>query len=244
MERIKIIRLFETDSTNRFLHEYKGEEGQLMTIVSADYQTAGRGQGSNTWESERGQNLLFSVKTHPINVEAARQYVMLEAGALALHEALSEYTSDITIKWPNDIYWRDMKISGTLSECTVIHKFISDCILGMGININQRMFRSSAPNPVSLSQILGRDVSKKEVLDVFIHKFGKYLHMVNDGNYHEIDKTYTAALYRRTGFFTYEDAKGRFPAEFERIEKNGNLVLRRVNGSQSKYAFKEVKFII
>lgn len=244
MEKIKIIKLSETDSTNRFLREYKGDEGLLMTVATADYQTAGRGQGSNTWESERGQNLLFSVKVYPTGIEAARQYVMLEAGALALYETLSEYVGDITIKWPNDIYWHDMKISGTLSECTVSHNFINNCILGTGVNINQQVFRSGAPNPVSLCQILKRKVSKKEVIDAFLRYFEKNLYMVNEGNCHEIDKAYTAVLYRRTGFFTYEDVTGRFSAEFERIEPNGNLVLRKTDGSQCKYAFKEVKYII
>ena len=60
MEDIITLRLKETDSTNRFLREYTGEEGSLMTVVTADYQTAGRGQGRNSWESAPGQNLLFS----------------------------------------------------------------------------------------------------------------------------------------------------------------------------------------
>ena len=86
MEDIITLRLKETDSTNRFLREYTGEEGSLMTVVTADYQTAGRGQGRNSWESAPGQNLLFSVKVRPRGVEARRQFVMLEAGALAVHK--------------------------------------------------------------------------------------------------------------------------------------------------------------
>ena len=80
MENIKIIRLDETDSTNRFLQDYGGEEGAVMTIATAEHQTAGRGQGRNTWESEAGRNLLFSIKTRLKALAAGRQFVMLESG--------------------------------------------------------------------------------------------------------------------------------------------------------------------
>lgn len=146
-----------------------------MTIVTADNQTAGRGQGRNTWESEPGRNLLFSVKTYPKGLDARRQFVMLEAGALSVRDALSAYADGFTVKWPNDIYHNDMKISGTLSECTIVHGLVGSCIMGTGININQREFISDAPNPVSLAQILGHDVSREDILDNVLERFGRYL---------------------------------------------------------------------
>lgn len=244
MEDVKTIILGEVDSTNSFLREYKGEEGRLMTIVTAEYQTAGRGQGTNTWESEAGCNLLFSIKTYPEGLPASRQFVMLEAMALAIKDCLSEYTDGITIKWPNDVYWRDMKISGTLSECTVSGRLIADCISGTGININQRSFASNAPNPVSLYNITGHDTDREEVLRILTGNVRKYLSMVDTGLYDEIDRMYAAAMYRREGMFAYRDADGLFAAEIERIEPDGHLLLRRDDGRLSRYAFKEVKFIL
>ena len=154
MEDIKIIKVDETSSTNVLMREYSGEEGRLMTVGVAAFQSAGRGQGENKWESERGKNLTFSIKVYPVALPVMRQYVMLEAESLAIRDALAGYVDDITIKWPNDIYWRDKKISGTLSECTISGSHVGSCILGTGINLNQREFVSDAPNPVSLSQIL------------------------------------------------------------------------------------------
>ena len=61
----KIVRLDSVESTNGYLRTYKPEENEPMTVVMADYQTAGRGQGTNKWESEAGKNLLFSVLLHP-----------------------------------------------------------------------------------------------------------------------------------------------------------------------------------
>lgn len=244
MEDIKIIKVDETSSTNVLMREYSGEEGRLMTVGVAAFQSAGRGQGENKWESERGKNLTFSIKVYPVALPVVRQYVMLEAESLAIRDALAGYVDDITIKWPNDIYWRDKKISGTLSECTVSGNHVGSCILGTGINLNQREFVSDAPNPVSLSQILGRDIDADEVLGVLLRRFEVYLGMVNEGRYDEVASLYSAALYRRSGRHAYKDAGGDFMAELECIGPDGHLVLRRDDGSLSRYAFKEVKYVL
>ena len=56
----KMIRLKEIDSTNRFLKQLDSYDEDALTIAVADYQTAGKGQGSHTWEGEAGKNLLFT----------------------------------------------------------------------------------------------------------------------------------------------------------------------------------------
>lgn len=238
-----IIRIGETDSTNRFMREYRGDEGRLMTVVTADHQTAGRGQGNNTWESEACKNLLFSVMTRPERLDARRQFVMLEAGSLAVRDALSQFTGGFSVKWPNDVYWNDMKISGTLSECTISHGTVARCIMGTGININQRVFTGGAPNPVSLAQITGHDVSRDSVLESVIKRLSHYISEINAGRYSAVDALYRDALYRRRGLHAYRDAKGCFMAAIERIEPDGRLVLRRADGSESTYMFKEVEYI-
>jgi BirA family biotin operon repressor/biotin-[acetyl-CoA-carboxylase] ligase len=97
--------------------------------------------------------LLFSVLIHPQNVPAARQFHISMAVSLAICEALEQYIGDVSIKWPNDIYWRNGKIAGILIENTLQGTVIKDSIIGVGLNVNQREFRSDAPNPVSLYQI-------------------------------------------------------------------------------------------
>lgn len=243
-EPVKIIALGETDSTNRFMREYTGGEGRLMTVVTAEHQTAGRGQGRNTWESEAGKNLLFSVLTRPSGLAARRQFVMLEAGALAVRDALAAVIGETTVKWPNDVYWRDMKISGTLSECTISGGLVGRCILGTGINVNQRRFVSDAPNPVSLAMITGCDADRLGLLRQFIARFSHYLGMVNDGQYDAIHGLYAEALYRCTGRHAWRDAGGCFTAAVERVEPDGRLVLRRDDGRLSTYMFKEVEHVI
>lgn len=244
MEDIKLIRTAETDSTNRLLREYAGEEGRLMTVLTADYQTAGRGQGSNTWESAPGENLLVSVRLHPQALAALRQYAITEAGALAVRDTVARHAGEASVKWPNDVYAGDRKVSGTLSECDISGTLIKTCTLGIGLNVNQQEFTGGAPNPVSLAQLAGRRIDRDEVLATLLEHLGRYAAMVDAGLYDRLHSLYLSALYRRRGFFMYEDAGGRFRAETVTVEHSGRLVLRRDDGQLSRYEFKEVKFII
>ena len=243
MRETVIIKLAETDSTNRFLRDYRGETGLRMTVATAEHQTAGRGQGGNTWESEAGRNILLSVMTHPQGLAARRQFVMLEAGALAVRDTLTLHADGFSIKWPNDIYWHDMKISGTLSECDISRGMVGRCILGTGININQRTFTGSAPNPVSLCQVTGKTHETVFILAAVIKRFKDFWQKLQKEDTDEIARHYASRLYRREGFHRYEDSDGCFEAEIHEVEPSGHLVLADRNGRMRRYAFKEVRFL-
>ena len=189
------IHLDQTASTNTWLRSYEPSDDGKLTVVSTDYQTAGRGQGSNSWESEAGRNLLFSVLFHPQQLPAREQFILSMANALAIKAALDELTDDISIKWPNDIYWRDSKLCGTLIEATLRHGLVDRCIVGTGINVNQRLFTSDAPNPVSLWQILGREVDRKELLERVVAHLIIYIDMAEQGQWQLIRTRYHEALY-------------------------------------------------
>lgn len=240
-DKIKIIRLEETDSTNVYLHNYRGEEGGLMTVVTTLFQKAGKGQGTNSWESERGKNLLMSIKIHPKILPIDRQYVLQEAMALAIRDVIAGYVDDVTIKWPNDIYVGNKKICGTLSECSFYGSFIDDCILGSGINVNQEVFVSDAPNPISLRLITGECYDLDAILDAIIERLEKYIETINSGDYDSIYSLYYRSLFRRQGFNSYSDEKGDFMARIVEVQPNGYLVLERNDGTRQSYAFKEVR---
>lgn len=240
----RLIRLEETASTNDFLREYHPEEGEAMTVVVASYQTTGRGCGNHSWESESGKNLLLSILVHPVMVPIAHQFMLSMAGALAIKEVLDRYVSDITLKWPNDVYWQDKKICGTLIETTIGGGHIKDCIFGIGINVNQQLFVSDAPNPISLFQILDHDVDLDSLLMELLEAFTTYYKMLENGRYNDISALYHAALYRAHGFFPYRDADGEFEGAIIEVEDNGHLIMRDRAGMIREYMFKEVEFII
>lgn len=230
----KIVHIDETDSTNRWLREQGGEENM---VVWADYQTAGRGCGTNHWESERGKNLTFSMLLHPHDVPAQKQFHISMAISLALCKALGQHIGDLSIKWPNDIYWRDGKIGGILIEVTLLGNKVKDCIIGIGLNINQRVFRSDAPNPVSMWQICEQETDCEQLLQEILQAFQEYMCKSNKDEYQSM-------LYRRKGFHPYADKDGAFMAEIIDVEDDGHLLLRDDNGQLRRYAFKEVTFVI
>lgn len=230
----KIIHLDETDSTNRWLRAQQGEED---IVVTTDYQSAGRGCGTNSWESERGKNLLFSVRCHPTDIPANRQFVISEATALAISDSLTTYIDKVNVKWPNDIYVGNRKICGILIENRLTGTHIKDCIIGIGLNVNQQHFVSDAPNPVSLCQLLGHEVDREALLHDILRRFCDNLI-----HWESLHDTYCALLYRREGFHRYEDQNGILEAKLVTVTPNGRLVLEEHNGQQRSYAFKEVKF--
>ncbi|MBO4825651.1 MAG: biotin--[acetyl-CoA-carboxylase] ligase [Prevotella sp.] len=237
----QIVRLGETDSTNRWLREH----GTGNMVAMADFQTAGRGCGTNSWESEPGMNLLFSVLLHPEHVPAADQFVLSMANALALHEVLSAYSSGMTIKWPNDLYWRDQKIGGTLIETTLVGSHIKDCIIGTGINVNQTEFLSDAPNPVSLRQILGREVMIDELLRQVVECISKWMQKVEEGSWHEVRTNYRRHLYRRGEQYDFRLADSKVErCLLQDVTDDGHLQLLTSAGCVLRLGFKEVSFII
>ncbi len=233
----KVVHIDETDSTNRWLKDQRSSD---VSVVVADYQTAGKGCGSNSWESERGKNLTFSVLLHPEEIPASCQFRISEIVSVVLCKVLEQYLSPLTIKWPNDIYVGDRKICGILIENRLQGSSILDSIVGIGLNVNQTAFLSDAPNPVSMKQILGREVDREELLQLFL----KELEAVYAMDIESLSADYRQRLYRQDGFYEYQDADGSFKAKLLNVQDDGRLVLLDTDGKARYYAFKEVSFII
>ncbi len=231
----QVVHLQETDSTNRWLREHAAEG---IRVVWADYQTQGRGQGENHWESECGQNLTCSLLLRPTDIPANQQFRISMAVALAIVDALKPYAGDeLSVKWPNDIYWRDSKLGGILIENRLQGTHIEESIVGIGINVNQQHFRSDAPNPISLRQITGQETSREVLLTDLQQRILDYLSQ-------DLKAHYMQVLYRRTGCYPYRDAQGTFLATVADVEDDGHLVLLDSQGHQRRYAFKEVAFVL
>lgn len=238
----KVIHIDETDSTNRWLRDYALSQPEGDYVVVSEYQTAGRGCGTNSWESERGKNLTFSLLIHPTEITADCQFRISEAVSLALCETLDGYVTDrqVSVKWPNDIYVDDCKICGMLIENRLRGRLMTDSIIGIGLNVNQREFFSDAPNPVSLVQLLGHEVALEPLLQAFLQKLEPMLQMDPE----TLGKAYRERLYRREGEHEYRDGKGLFRAKLLNVLDDGRLVLLDTEGTARIYAFKEVQFVI
>lgn len=240
---MKRIALDETISTNRYAKEMPEDESHELTLVTAEFQTAGRGAGTNTWESERSQNLLFSLISYPQRLQASQMFALSEVTALAIRDVLCSYTEGFQIKWPNDIYHNDKKIVGMLIENDLRGKWVYRSIIGVGVDINQTRFLSDAPNPVSLAQILGKEVERDQVLNSIMQRFIYYYGIMEEECYSELHQLYMQHLYRKDALHPYSDEGGIFRARIRDVEPTGHLVLEDGNGRLRRYDFKEVRFI-
>lgn len=241
----KTIYIEETTSTNSYIKDMisQGNISEITTVYTG-FQTAGRGQRGNTWESEKGANLTFSVYFEPVFVPAREQFVISELASLAVKELLDKYCDDIKIKWPNDVYHKDKKICGMLIENSLNGKEIAYSIAGIGININQERFVSDAPNPISLRNITGEKYDTDSIMQDFVKIFkGKYMRLKN-GEKKEIHAEYLNALYRKNEMARYKDARGEFTGEITDVKPEGQLVVTDENGATNNYEFKEVAYII
>ena len=243
-----MIRLDEVDSTNRWLRENVAAD-EATTVCVADFQTAGRGCGTNSWESERGKNLLFSLLMHPDGIAARQQFQISMATALAVCDAMGDFgIKDIRVKWPNDIYWNDQKLCGMLIENRLSGTAIRDSIIGIGLNVNQTDFRfplaagydaQTDPTPVSMRQILGREIDREAVLRSIVGHL-KICSCMADYT----RMRYNALLYRRDGQpHRFRDGEGDFQAEVLEVDELGKLLLKKADGRVVFYGFKEVVFV-
>ena len=243
--RCRMLELDEVDSTNNFLRHLDTQDDQ-MTLVTAEFQTAGRGADTNRWESAKGENLLLSLRVTPANLPVSRMFALSETTALAISDVLGAFLS-LCIKWPNDVYYEDSKVAGILIENDLQGAKIRCSTIGIGINVNQRRFLSDAPNPRSLADIVGHDIERRLVLEQFMERFTHLFGQIEDGRPEALDalhENYKNHLYRFGEEHTYSDKDGTFRATLTDVEPSGHLILRDTNGTLRRYAFKEVKWEI
>ena len=242
---VPLIHLEETDSTNKYLNELCNKQCvEELTTITADFQTSGRGQRGNSWESEAGQNLMFSFVLYPTFLKARRQFLLSQIISLAIKEELERYVSNISIKWPNDIYWKEKKICGMLIENDLMGRNINQSIAGIGININQETFHSSAPNPVSLLQITEEEHDLFEILKNIMLRIQSYYSLLKKGNTESIVCQYEMSLFKKEGMHRFKDANGEFLARIICVEPEGRLILEDEILNKRGYMFKEVEYLL
>ena len=231
-----------TASTNDDARDEKYHEGD---VVWADFQTAGRGQRGHEWHSRKGENLTFSVVLEPTSVPIAEQFSVSEVVALSLVDMLAEYGIEAKIKWTNDIYVGDRKLVGILIEHSLAATTLRRTIVGVGINVNQTEFDASIPNPVSMAQLLDRELDAEEVLQCFLRHLQRNYELLRKGDAEVLHERYNALLYRKNEYHTYALPSGeKFQAKILGTAPNGALRLEDTEGKTKDYLFKEIEFII
>lgn len=160
-------------STNSELRSMMDSQDDF-TVLSADFQEAGRGQGDHSWHSAPGCNLIFSILrkySGDRKLRAGDQQILTMASSLAVTDFLSSYGVKASIKKPNDIYAGGGKICGMLIENGLCAGYMQWSIIGMGININETDFPNDLPDPVSLCGLVPAEYELKKCLREFLKHF-------------------------------------------------------------------------
>ncbi len=239
------IFLTEVESTNNYANQLVlSKAAEHGTVVLAQYQKKGKGQQGNSWESEPGKNLLASIILFPDFLSAAKQFYLSKIASLSIVDFLKTETSGITIKWPNDIYIKNKKVAGILIENAIKGHNLSSSIIGIGLNLNQELFVTDAPNPVSLKQVSTKDYEIENIAETIFDNMIHWYQILKTGSFDEIDSAYFNQLYRANEWAIFAKSGEQFEARINGIGEFGQLILEESNGSLSEYMFKEVEFVI
>lgn len=246
----------QTYSTSTLLREQYSDALPHFYTIRTDYQTAGRGQAGNSWESEAGKNLLFSTLLRYEGIHAASQWRLSMLVAVALWDTLANYLPKerLAIKWPNDIYFGDKKLVGILIENNLSGQYVGYSIVGIGVNVNQIEWLSNAPNPISMKEITGEDYDVEKLMNGWMDSMKSW----ELRSTVEIKKAYLQHLYRRDGWHTYverevstaptaiaqQGVEGAFLAHFIGITEQGELMLSTENNEEKIYHFKQIRFVL
>ena len=240
------IKLPIVDSTNttaqNLIKENQAPEG---TIVIADAQRMGRGQRGNSWISESGKNLTFSVVLYPRDVTPEHQFILNQMASLAIRDFIVSQlpsAAEVKVKWPNDIYVGSKKIAGILIENTWRGNSLYSCIIGIGLNINQDEFENE--RACSIKQLIEKSLDLDTCLNSlngFLEK--RYLQIVNK-QWTSIRNDYHKDLYllqREANFeFNGKTVRGKIIG----VNVDGRLQIALTEHFQVlELGFKEIKFL-
>ncbi len=142
MMEINRISLLEVDSTNNYASKLiKSETLPHASVITAQFQTQGKGQRGNEWHGAANQNLMATWVFYFNRLKIADSFVYNQAVALALRKSISEWLDkDVFIKWPNDIIVQDKKIAGILIENNIQGDNVKSSLCGIGVNVLQLQF--------------------------------------------------------------------------------------------------------
>ena len=244
MMPFRYLHLEKVGSTNAYLQEMPEQE-RISCVVYADEQSSGKGMGSNSWESQPGRNLTFSMGVNVSFLEAAHQFLLSQAVPLGLLDVLDGILPDgACVKWPNDIKVGDGKLAGILINSTIRGAMMGVSVIGIGLNVNQMQFQDWPTHPVSMKMILGRDVELETLLPQLVEAVDRRVQMLRTPEgVASVKEDYLKRLYRYRVWADYEVKGQKVRRYITGIDSFGRLETVDESGTQYIYDIKELVFL-
>jgi BirA family biotin operon repressor/biotin-[acetyl-CoA-carboxylase] ligase len=248
----KILYLPTCHSTNDIAAELVRQENLSEgTVVITDAQTAGRGQRGARWVTSQGHNFTFSLVLRPTFLVAAEQFLLSQAMALGVRRFVSEFTKEVRIKWPNDLYVNDLKLGGILIENAWQGTRMTHAVVGIGLNMNQTFFEGlssvatgeSAPRATSLRLETGLMFELAVQLPSLLQSLEQAYLQLRAGQYEQIRNDYQAVLLGYGKKRKFRAGGQVFEGLVAAVTAAGRLCIERTDGTPQEYDIKEIEWL-
>lgn len=253
------IELSSVDSTNNYaLTQLRAGLAHHGTAFFAHEQLAGKGQRGKSWMAVKNSSLILSVVVKPRPLSIGQQFQLSACTGVAAMELLRKYAgNEVTLKWPNDLYWRDRKAGGILIENIIGtksadegHAFIDTpshgewqwAIIGIGININQENFAADLKNPVSIKQITGQHLQPVTLARELCQKINFYFNELVLNGFDGIYQQYLAGLYKKNKKVRLKKGSRVFEAVIKKVTPTGQLIV--AHGIEESFDFGEIEWVM
>jgi len=234
------------DSTNVYSMDLLSKTTPIHgTVISADFQTHGKGQIGRIWQSDPNQNLALSVILYPHFLNPQNQFSLSKAMSLGMVDFLiSLGISDVSIKWPNDIYIEDKKVCGILIQNILSGSKYQAAIVGIGLNVLQKEFDPVLPNPTSL-YLSGYSGIIDNTFYQTLFKALENRYQILQSNDLIIQNDYQDYLYRLNAWSVYcNEDKHSFIAKLIGTDSIGRIKLEKETGQTIRYSMGEITMVI
>jgi BirA family biotin operon repressor/biotin-[acetyl-CoA-carboxylase] ligase len=241
-----IIRLNNVDSTNNYAKSLLKQNKSVAegTVIIAESQEHGRGQYGNSWVSEPGKNLTFSIILIPKFLRANEQFLLSQAVSLAIVECLKKHVSlPVTIKWPNDILIEKKKVCGILIESNIVKDHLNESIVGIGLNVNQHNFPDNVLHATSLINISQQVIDLEKLLFQILSSIEKYYLLLRKGKKDFIAEQYLQHLFQYKTIADYSISDEKVQGIIEGVNQLGQLEMT-IDGENKVYNNKEIEFLL
>lgn len=241
-----LLKLDAIDSTNSYLRELsKNTLLEKWTVVSADYQSQGRGQKGAVWQSERGKNLICSILVKLDDFKVQDQFLLNCAVSVGIFNVLKRYKlPKLKIKWPNDIMSVSKKLGGILIENSLTNEQINQTIIGIGINVNQTDFAADLPTAGSIRQLTGENHKVHDLLLDIVESIKFQFENMAGSGHKELRAAYNRNLYRKNAAHMFCDARGRkFMGIIRGVNPMGMLEIENEDEKIEAFYFKEISYM-
>ena len=242
---MNIIKLDAIDSTNSYLKKIILEKDiSDYTIVTANFQTEGKGQLGYMWESEDSKNLLCSIYKKDLGIKVEDQFVLSMLVSLSIIRTLEKLNlPKLYVKWPNDIMSDNKKICGILVENMVKQNSIKESVIGIGLNVNQDTFKN-LPNATSIKKIKGVAFNIDKLLNDLVNNIKKQFSDFNQSNIDLIFKEYEDVLYRMNIPSTFKNSQGDiFTGFIKGVNNLGRLKVLLEDNLIKSYSIKDISLM-